>query len=74
MNESKSENSIYLSLIAASYCLRSLEILPRKQTAVVHANQRPGHNSLGGWEIHDLAAVVQTDQRPGNKRDLPYTY
>jgi hypothetical protein len=38
----------------------------------VHANQRPGHNSLGGWEIphHDLAVVVQTDQRPGNKRDL----
>jgi hypothetical protein len=42
----------------------------------VHANQRPENNSLLNWEIphHDLVVVVQTDQRPGKKRDLPYTF
>lgn len=65
-----------MDLIAASHCLRGPGILPPKQTAIVHANPGPGNNSLRGWEIprYDLAAVVQTDHRPGNKRGLPYTY
>ena len=54
---------------------RGCRIPPRKQTVVVHANQCPGNNSLGGWEIphYELAAVAQTDHRPGKKRDLPYS-
>ena len=41
----------------------------------MYANQRPGNNSLAGWEIayHDLAAVVQIDQRLKNERDLLYS-
>ena len=72
INDSKSENSVSLG---PDRC-KSLSWESRNspsQTAIVHVNQRPGYNSLVGWDIphYDLAVVVHTDQC--KRKDLLYT-
>ena len=59
MKESKAEKSMSLGPYYCKPLSGSPGIFPRKQTAVVHANQRRGNNSLWGWEIlhYDLVAV-----------------